>query len=313
MSEKINTALLAIPAAKGWGIEVNSNGVAFEQPAPVALEIIRDRIHKKAMSYATVEPVGEGIIGFREIQVSPDSQLFVKDIWEIEGGTVRVNREVLVRGEDNGGFLTSLTLYRRMSLDWAQVEPFIPGVAYGRSGPVPDWSIGSLDSRCRGVRCIIVREDRLAAPLFAIRYPDGRWVAILHLNPSCETVAADGLDEYEKVLIDRRLTFGALGGMSKGGFLEVGAWFPGTEGEVTYSSAKPPLRRTRGWRRAITPSVLGWSTNTHSFFTSGSVIVRKNFTERPGGLHGRRAGRPSSAWMPTLSCPHARLSWLARR
>jgi hypothetical protein len=274
MSEKISMALLPVPAADGWGIEVKSDDITFEQPEPVALEIIRNRIHRKAYSYARVEPAGEGLVGFKEIQVSPDSQLSVKDVWGMEGGTVRIDREVLVQGETDGGFLTSLTLARRMPLDWTQVDPFIPGVAYAGSGPVPKWSIGSLDSRRRGVRSIIVREDRMAAPLFAIRYPDGCWVAVLHLDPSCETIAADSLHENEKVLIDNSLAFGALGGISKGGFLEVGGWFPGTEGEVTYSSSKLPLRRIRGWRRRYHPISAGMEhtyTLVFHFGTSGSL------------------------------------------
>lgn len=263
--------LASVRGTTGWGVEIDAYGVIFAQRRPVSVEVASGRIRKKDASYSVVHPEGQGFRGQAEIKLAPGAQLAVDDLWQVQGESVRVERRTWVTGRAPGGFLTSLTLGRRASpARWAKVEPFIPGVAYGRSEPVPRWSIGSPEGRRRGVRSIIAREDRMAAPLFAARFPDGHWLAVLHLQPNGDTVAAESLDVRGEVLIDERFSFASLGAVSRDGLLEVGAWFPGTEGEVTYSVGVLPERQYHRWRRRYHPMTEGMEQAYELAFHFGS-------------------------------------------
>ena len=98
----------------------------------------------------------------------------------------------------------------------------------------------------RGLRYARCREDRLAAPLFAVRYADGEWLAVLHERAEAANTVADcGHNAGGETLIVAALR-SRRSAVPRGQRLELGAWFPGTEGEVTYSSGPPPLRQYGG-------------------------------------------------------------------
>jgi hypothetical protein len=69
----------------------------------------------------------------------------------------------------------------------------------------------------------------------------------------------DGLDRAGRPLIDKHFAFASVGGEERDGRLELGLWFPGTEGEVTYLAYTPLTsgefggNARRRWRQRYHP------------------------------------------------------------
>jgi hypothetical protein len=135
----------------------------------------------------------------------------------------------------------------------------VPGVTYGNAAQVAAGALGGLPARRSGVSTVLIREDRMAAPVFASRFADGAWVAVLHRDAAgATTIARDGdVVDGGETLVDARLRSGSLGGTTTPSGLELGMWFPGTEGEHTYSTGGLPLGQPRAWRRRFHPVVDG--------------------------------------------------------
>ena len=116
--------------------------------------------------------------------------------------------------------MTALTLARTEPAGWGLVVPFAPGAIYGDMEPVPKWSIGSPQLRRAGAGTVLCREDRLAAPLFALSYGDGIWMGVLRHAAGAgagTTVLDRGNVEGGEVLVDRRFDFASLGGVERKG------------------------------------------------------------------------------------------------
>jgi hypothetical protein len=204
--------------------------------------------------------------------------LEVTDHWRVSGGEVTVSRDVIVCGNEDDGFMTSIGLPRNTPTGWSEVTPFAPGAVYGNCEPVPKYAIASPALRRRELRYALCREDRLAAPLFAVRYADGEWLAVLHEGAEAASTVADSGDiAGGETLIDPLLTFASLGGAARRDRLEIGAWFPGTEGEVTYSSGPLPLRQLRGWRRRFHPLSEGTVHRYQLVYRTGTSASSQDF------------------------------------
>lgn len=252
------TLLTSWQGPRGWGIRAVIGGLVLDQPHPVATETLLNGIRRRARGYDAVQYAAGEIEGVARVALAGSAALVVVDSWSLEGSRLRVRRDARVEGSaPKAAFLTSLRLRLAGPLSWRDVEPFAPGLTYGNSERVPRWSIGSPEARRRGVRWIVAREDRMAAPVFAVRLHDGRWLAVRHTDPTGGTVTADGEDIRGGVLVDRRLETAALGGVAMRDQLEIGLWYPGTEGEATYESGGLPLRQRRAWRRRYHPAEEG--------------------------------------------------------
>jgi hypothetical protein len=246
--------LVPVRGSRGWGISAVIDGVAIDQPRPIAVELFDGRVRRRSTGYNSVASLPDGVEGRASVRLAGDAMLLVTDTWSLSGELMRVRRRAIVDGTAAGtAFLTSLRVRLDGHATWRDVEPFAPGLTYGDAEEVPEWSIGSARSRRRGLRWVLAREDRLAAPTFGVRRSDGRWIAVRHQEPSAQTIAADGEDVRGGILVDGRLGTASLGGVARAGRIELGIWYPGTEGEVTYESGGLPLRQRRGWRRRYHP------------------------------------------------------------
>ncbi len=268
----------AVPNTGSFGVRIVLGGVEWVQRRPVGVVLASGRITGRWHGYETVRPTIDGLSGVAEVRLSPRTSLLVVDTWRAAGQEVTVTREVTVRGGEDDGFMTSLALARRDPASWRDVVPFAPGALYGDSEPVPKWSIGSPQLRHGGARHVLCREDRLAAPMFALRYPDGIWMAVLHATDGAPTTEADrGAVAGGETLIDERLGFASLGGVALGGRVHIGAWFPGTEGPTTYSTGAGPLRQHRRWRRRFHPLTEGVTHRYQLVFRSGATTTPAEF------------------------------------
>ncbi len=237
-----------------YGVKVTAGGFECVQPCPVGVVLASARTRGRWSSYDAVQPTVDGFSAVAEVPISPRTSLLVEDRWQVTGLDVSATRDVTVRGGEDDGFMTALTLARREPASWRDVVPFAPGVLYGDSEPVPAWTIGSPKLRREGTRHVLCREDRLAVPMFALRYSDGRWMAALHGPTGAGTTVADrGTMAGGETLIDERFAFASLGGVDRRGHVFLGAFFPGTEGPVTYSTGVAPPRQHRRWRWRFHP------------------------------------------------------------
>jgi hypothetical protein len=228
-------------------VEIGDRRVTVDRPV-----LVRDTAapaRERGVPYTRVT-VRRGVLrGVAEVPVGR-ATLEVVDSWWIDGDDVVVARSARLRGTGERGFLTRLALPSDVGASWPDVEPFVPGVAYGAAMPVPDGALLGLPARTRGLRVGLVRADRAAAPVCAYRGAGGRWMAVLHEDPAGDTVVADGaVADGGDDLVDARLQFASLGGVQHGdGGLDLGVAFPGTEGEYTYSCGRLPLTQPHRWR-----------------------------------------------------------------
>lgn len=237
-----------------WGVRIEAAGAEFEQPRPVAVQTTGR--HEVASSYADLRREGDVLVGSGRISLGDGAELHVRDTWRVDGATVAVRRSATVHGTAGGGFTSRLVLRRvDRPARWTDVEPFIPGVTYGNARQVAPGALGGWPARAAGARAVVVREDRAAAPLVAVRYDDGCWLAVLRPEAATgTTIAIDCVDvDGGETLVDDRLRFASVGGVAAGDALELGVWFPGTEGEHTHTSGGLPLGQPAAWRHRFHP------------------------------------------------------------
>ncbi len=272
-----------------YGVRIALPDMEMAQPAPVNVVLSSGRIGGRGSGYGWVEVGPDGFSGVAEVPVTARSVLLVVDKWRAVGGEVRVTRDVCVVGSDEEGFMTSLSVARDEQATWGNVQPFAPGAIYGDAEPVPRWSIGSPQLRRNGAKVVLCREDRLSAPMFAVRYGDGKWASVSHQAAGAVTIEADrGLVEGGELLVDERLAYAALGGLEKGGRLYIGAFYPGSEGPVTYSTGPAPLAQYRHWRRRAHPLRDGFTHSYELIFESGGPASNGEFFVAPWRRAWRR-------------------------
>lgn len=263
MPSSSGTVLVPVRAPGGWGVRLEGSGGVHEQLAPVAVVLAGESATGAAVDavgtgrpYDNVREIRGGWTGVGTVALGASAHLEVVDTWTVAGDVVDVARVTVVRGAGPGAFMSRLSL-RRLDrpASWTTVEPFVPGVTYGDAWRVVPGALGGLPARRGGARSVLVREDRASAPLVACRYNDGAWLAVLHLEAGKgNTVAADcGAVDGDDPMVDERLTFASIGGTEVADGLELGVWFPGSEGEHTYSSGGLPLSQPRAWRPRFHP------------------------------------------------------------
>lgn len=244
--------LTAEPGPAGWGVRLTGAGWALVQDRPVA---VAGSAAATAVGYESWEETPGGGVGRGRVPLGAGAVADVVDRWSVVGEDAVVDRLLVVVGSAPGAFGSRLTLRRaEWSGGWCDVVPFVPGVTYGDAEAVAAGALGGLPARRAGARAVLVREDRMAAPVLAVAFGDGPRVAIAHLDPGAATTAADCVAVTGgDLLTDGRLTTAALGGVAAGEGLELGLWFPGSEGEYTYSSGGLPLTQPHAWRHRFHP------------------------------------------------------------
>lgn len=259
--------LLARTDAGEWGLVVQGPGRAvLTQARPARIEVYGTEdegggahVRTYARGYVSVHPVVSGYTGTTEVALPGNAVVTIEDQWTVAGDELRLSRTVMIAGDAPGGFLSAFTLLSDRPLSWVDVNPFAPGMLYGWSEHVTGVAIGGVANYLSGVREARIREDRLPAPLFGLHFGDGTSIALLDPAPAGDTTAADAHDTDAVTLIDDRFHFLALGGYEAEGRIALGVWYPGTEGEVTYSGDTFPGGQLRRWRRRYHPIANGFA------------------------------------------------------
>ena len=267
-------ALDVLAGAEGQGVAFTLTGERFSAPLPVIVTVGPGGARRELRSaYSAIDRSGGGLTGTVTVEPAAGVRLTVTDSWSRTDYGVELARSAGVVGAASASFSTSVAFSTARSGGWSDVEPFAPGVAYGNAEPVAPLALAGAPVRRSGVGTVLIREDRLTAPVFALRYPDGGWIGVLDPAPDGATVAADGLvaDGGESVC-DERMRFLSLGGRPlPGAGLELLACFPGSEGEYTYSSGGLPLKQVHAWRHRSHPLRDGLVQRYRVGFAAGSA------------------------------------------
>ncbi|MDF9826167.1 hypothetical protein M2447_000243 [Ereboglobus sp. PH5-10] len=177
------------------------------------------------------------------------------DRWTVSGDTVRLRREVRVRGNAPGGFNSVIGMRVGGARPWPEMEWFVPGAIYGNSDHLRDNSFGAANYYKKGKYTVWIREDRLPAPLLATRLPNGASVAVLDSAPDGATNCADGLSFTHKPMASEDFRFGAIIAEEGSNATVIGYAYPGSEGSLTYGP-KGQAHKTSAvqlWRYRFSP------------------------------------------------------------
>jgi len=231
-------------------------------------EPLPDRVDRRPYDELRVEPsMARGSCAFEVL----GARVRLRDVWRVvdagvgDGGVgdagVVVERQIRIRGAAPGVGLATGVGLAAPSPGWAPWLPFAPGAVYGDAEPVGDDFIGSPAQRRRGAPAILVREDRLTAPVFALVGRDRPGLSVWDDAPDARTVLADGEDREGRPIVDARIRVMSLGAELLPGAAAVAAWWPAREGDVTYDAGALPLGQHRGWRERFAPladGVVSW-------------------------------------------------------
>jgi len=228
-----------------WELHV---GNEWQQPQPCRIELFTagERI-ELTEGYKSVEIKGGVATAIGEI-TSGKAKFFFTDKWNILNGILALDRKVKVEGDDTGGFMSSVSLLGNMT-SREEADFFVPGMIYGDPANLTRSAIGGIETEYY----IRIREDRLPAPMFGIKSHDGGSVTILHTNPQGNTTQADAADFKIETMVDSRFRFAALGVDWYSGQMQIGCWYPGSEGETTYVGNTFPGGQLKQWRLRYHP------------------------------------------------------------
>ena len=253
------TSAQSVTAEQGAGGEygvVFAAGSRFSRAHPVEIEIADRSLGtttRFARGYESAVRTADGFIG-KATLAAAGARFVVEDNWTRRGDVVTVRRKLRVEGSAEGGFVSAITLATAVPVHRDDVDLFVPGMIYGSPRNLEQSAIGGAglyeSGRWGELR---IREDRTPAPLFGIRFKDGSSLAVIDSKPDAATTVEDARDLEAKPMVDRRFHFAAIGTRPEGEGVAVGLWFPGTEGEFTYSGGTYPGGHMKQWRRRFHP------------------------------------------------------------
>ena len=213
----------------GWGIEIiGGPAPRLTQPEPAAIQVYRtdDDIHEFSAGYKAIRRTPAGVDATADVNSANGVIFHVHDVWNLSAGVLSVRREVRVQGNAPGGFNSSIDLVLDRDTGWPDLNFMAPGAIY--ADPTYDGDRSPGGTLTYAARRLVLREDILAAPLFAISFQNGASVSMLDPHPR-----GDSTQEETKltklVMTDERIQFGAMGAwQAKDGAVHLGFRYPST-------------------------------------------------------------------------------------
>jgi hypothetical protein len=241
-----------------WGLALEGAGMAsVRQPWPAQVEVSDGTpgVASIRSGYQSLDKDPKGFHGTAKLSISGGVFLTVVDQWSIEGNVLRIARRLTISGNGQGGFVSAMTFVTERAAARADVDVFAPGNIYGSTKGLRDTALGGAAVYRDGKGTVRIREDRLPAPLYGVRFNDGSSMTVLDSSPRGGTISVDAQDTKPELVIDERMQFGALGSEDSGGRMAVGYWFPGIEGEYTYRGPIWPFQegQVHQWRLRYHP------------------------------------------------------------
>src|ERR1700722_13764555 len=170
-------------ASGEWGVEI-AGGPAPRvlQPKPARIEVYRadSDIQQLTAGYKQIRKTASGIDAQAEIVYGKDVVFPIHDKWSVRSAVLSLERNVTVKGSAPGGFYSAIDFNVDRSLTWPDINFMVPGAIYG--DPTYDGDRSPGGTLNYGARHLLMREDILAAPLFAMSFK-GASIAMLDPAP----------------------------------------------------------------------------------------------------------------------------------
>jgi hypothetical protein len=272
------SSVVAVQKQKHWGLYLRNNGQAsLEQPNPVHIEIYIDSLHQQYLrtGYYSFSKQGNTFIG-RAVVTYGKARFTVEDTWRVASQTLQLSRKLNVQGNAGGGYMSSITFESPRALSRSDVNIFVPGMIYGSTAHLTETAIGGAAHSSY----LRIREDRIPAPLIGVQFNDASTFSILNPRPDGASIDADAADIRVNTLISEGVKVGAIGGDFTGQQAQLGYWYPGTEGEVTYQGNTYPGGQLHRWRRRYHPVKNGSVQEYHLHFATGNESRFPDFFRR---------------------------------
>lgn len=236
-----------------WGMEIaGSPRLVQANPANVEVFHSEQDIRHLAVGYKMVRKTATGVEAQAEIVDDGHVQFRVDDEWTISGAIVSVKRRVEVVENAPGGFSSSVAFTVDPAMGWNDITFLAPGVLYG--DPTYDGERSPGGTLNYAAHRLVIREDMLPAPLFALSFKNGASVTMLDPAPRGDTTIAE-TTLSKPVLTDTRFQFGALGvTQTKSGTIDLGFSFPGTVSSYAFNPFTPIQP---SWARRYQPITKG--------------------------------------------------------
>ena len=228
-----------------WGIEI-AGGAAprILQRKPASIEVYRadNDIQRLAAGYDKVVKTVAGVDALAQVTYGKAVIFRIEDKWSVSSTGLSLHRDVVVKGNAPGGFYSAIDFRVDPPVSWTDINFMVPGAIY--ADPTYDGDRSPGGTLNYAARHLWMREDILAAPLFAMSFKNGASIAMLDPAPRGGTT-----EEESKLtnltMTDARFQFGALGAwLAEDGEVQFGFRFPGTVDDFGGARGAPPAPRT---------------------------------------------------------------------
>ena len=265
-----------VPVNGGWGMRLSGPKLPkITQPNPARIEIYAGGEDSRtlAIPYASVERKADGVTAIAQIRDHQRPMFRILDRWAMRGNTLTVDRRVMALVDKPGGFSSNVAFQIDRSIGWNDVRFLAPAILYG--DPTYDGERSPGGTLNFAAHRLMLREDFLPAPMFAVSFANGTSLSIMDPTPRGDTTEAD-TTLAAPTIVDPRIQVGAIGAEQAGaGPMTLGFSFPasvmlygGGRKKVTdpVSTALPP---PPDWARRYHPIVQGASDSYRVSFRFG--------------------------------------------
>ncbi|NIJ46851.1 AGE family epimerase/isomerase [Rhizomicrobium electricum] len=240
-----------------WGLRIDGTP-RIAQARPARVEILHNGQVPQSLAagYKTLRRTPDGVVAEADLKEHGRALFHIRDVWTMHGDVVTVSRQVQVMADGQGGFASSIAFDVERSVAWNDVKFLAPGILY--ADPTFDGPRSPGGTLNFAAHRLVVREDMLPAPLFAMAFAGGWSVSILDPSPRGDTTMAD-TTLSAPILTDARFQFGSLGAKQvEDGPVQFGFDFPGNVGlfgpplpDKPMMSAPSPVRRYHPIARGV--------------------------------------------------------------
>ena len=259
-----------------WGIEI-AGGPAprVAQAKPARIEVYRadNDIEELAAGYKSVRKTAAGVDAEADVACGKDVMFHVHDKWSVNSAVLSLHRDVAVKGNAEGGFYSAIDFAVNTSSAWPDINFMAPGAIYGDPTYDGDHSPGGTLNYA--ARHLVMREDILAAPLFAMSFKNGASIAMLDPAPRGDTTEEES-KLTKLVMTDARFQFGAMGAwQEEDGAVDFGFRYPGTVNDFGGPRGGPAAPR---WVRRYHPMTDGFAQSYQVEFRFGQNETFRDLT-----------------------------------
>lgn len=264
-----------VRANGGWGMRMGGSGLpTITQPDPARIELYDGKdIRTLAIPYSSVERTRDGVTAIAQVGDGQRPIFRIVDRWTVKRNILTADRQVTAIADRQGGFASSIVFRIDPSVHWKDVRFLAPGILYG--DPAYDGERSPGGTLNFAAHRLMMREDFLPAPMFAVSFANGASLSILDPTPRGDTTEAD-TTLAAPTIVDPRIQVGAIGAEQSGARpMELGFSFPGSmmlyrggPNKVTdpASTTPPPPPE---WARRYHPIVRGVSDTYRVSFRVG--------------------------------------------